>query len=309
MKISVVIPLYNKKDTFLRALYSVYSQTTLPEEIIVVNDGSTDGSEKIVSEFNHPLVKLVSQQNEGVSAARNRGIAEAKNEWVAFLDADDEWMPVFLEENKLLSTKYPQCSVLATSYFIQNYRGIRKKAILQRIPFSGDSGLLSNYFEVASSSHPPISSSSVVVRKEAMIAIGGFPAGINSGEDLITWAKLALNYQIAYSTNANAVFYLNESHELKSKPSRPHDKDDRVGKELMNLYANCSDNQKKYLKLYISHWYKMRASVYLRDRNMKGTWKYSFKSLKNNPFNYRLYAILLLSIMPGSIQKNILERF
>jgi glycosyltransferase involved in cell wall biosynthesis len=75
MKISVVIPLYNKRETVLRALNSVLNQTVLPEEIIVVNDGSTDGSETIVSGLNHPLVRLIFQLNEGASAARNKGIA------------------------------------------------------------------------------------------------------------------------------------------------------------------------------------------------------------------------------------------
>ena len=119
MKISVVIPLYNKRTSVIRALNSVLSQTIQPEEIIVVNDGSTDGSEQLVNELNHPLVRLINQPNAGVSAARNRGIKEAKGDWIAFLDADDEWMPEYLETIKSLSEKYPPvfsaCNFLSSS--------------------------------------------------------------------------------------------------------------------------------------------------------------------------------------------------
>jgi glycosyltransferase involved in cell wall biosynthesis len=84
MKITVVIPLYNKRDFIERALDSVLKQTVLPDEIIVINDGSTDGSDKIVEQLNHSLIALIHQKNSGVSAARNKGIDLAKNKWIAF---------------------------------------------------------------------------------------------------------------------------------------------------------------------------------------------------------------------------------
>ena len=83
--ISVVIPLYNKAAEIARALNSVLGQSLLPREVIVVDDGSTDGSGAIVEGFASPLVRLVRQENQGVSAARNRGIREAKSRWVALL--------------------------------------------------------------------------------------------------------------------------------------------------------------------------------------------------------------------------------
>jgi glycosyltransferase involved in cell wall biosynthesis len=306
MKISVVIPLYNKRDTVLRALNSVLMQTVRPFEVIVVDDGSTDGSGEVVTGFKNRDIRLIAQTNAGVSSARNRGIAEAEGDWIAFLDADDEWLPDFLGKIISLNARFPQCFMLATSYHLQNFKGIREKAVLKKIAFKGDKGLLNNYFEVASHSHPPVCSSAVVIKRNALLTIGCFPVGINSGEDLVTWAKLALNYQIGYSIDPCAIFYLSESHELRSKPSRPHDDNDSVGKELTHMYTICTDNHKRSLKKYISHWYKMRASVYLRDCNIKGTWKSAFRSLKINPLNYKLYGILLISLMPARIQKNIL---
>ena len=116
MKISVVIPLYNKRDTVFRALDSVFNQKFQPLEVIVVNDGSTDGSDLVVAELRNPLIRMISQRNEGVSAARNRGIHAANGDWIAFLDADDEWLPNFLRTIKSLYYNYFPSEVLATSY-------------------------------------------------------------------------------------------------------------------------------------------------------------------------------------------------
>lgn len=89
--ISVVIPLYNKDKQIAKTLYSVLKQTYPNFEVIVVNDGSTDNSLSEVSKISDSRIRLICQENKGVSAARNRGIQEAKSDYIAFLDADDEW--------------------------------------------------------------------------------------------------------------------------------------------------------------------------------------------------------------------------
>ncbi|MDE6864821.1 MAG: glycosyltransferase, partial [Alistipes sp.] len=100
MNISVIIPLYNKEREIGDTLRSVLAQTLRPTEIVVVDDGSTDRSADIVREIAaaNPLVRLVAQANAGECAARNRAIAETTGEYIALLDADDEWRPGFLQE-------------------------------------------------------------------------------------------------------------------------------------------------------------------------------------------------------------------
>lgn len=302
MDISVVIPLYNKRDSIIRALDSVLNQTVLPDEIVVVNDGSTDGSEKTVEQFNHPLVRLIHQKNGGVSAARNTGIDAAKHEWIAFLDADDVWNPEYLKEIKNLKQSFPECSVLATAYELQDSSGHRTPILLNKIPFEGNRGKLANYFEVASYSNPPLCSSAIVVKKLALQAVGGFPLGIKSGEDLLTWARLAIRFEIAYSLNKLAVFILDESHEISQKPTRVHDDNDPVGDALINLYQKYSN---KSLKVYISHWYKMRVSVYFRLNNKKNVFKFSMKALQYNIFNLKIYLFMVLVLLPNFLQTKI----
>lgn len=305
MKISVIIPLYNKKDKVLRALGSVLNQTVLPDEIIIVNDGSTDGPDLELSGINDPLVKIIRQPNSGVSAARNTGIREAKGEWIAFLDADDEWMPEFLETIISLSEKHPDCQVLATSYFNQDSMGLRKKIILKKLPFQEDEGLLSNYFEVASYSHPPLWSSAITVNKSALNDIGGFPEGITSGEDLLTWARLAVHYKIAYSLNPLSIFIQDAGHTYNDKPTRVPQTPDVVGKELA-LLARQFRNVPG-LKNYVGHWHKMRGSMFLRLGKKREALGEVVKSLSFRALNHSLYAYVFFLLLPLPVVNRIFK--
>ncbi len=89
MNISVVIPTYNRYELLKRALNSVYSQNYLPKEVIVIDDGSTDNTKKIIQDF--PNIIYIYQENKGVSSARNTGIKHSTCKWISFLDSDDEW--------------------------------------------------------------------------------------------------------------------------------------------------------------------------------------------------------------------------
>ena len=307
MEISVVIPLYNKRQTILHTLGSVLNQRSKPFEVVVVNDGSTDGSEQLVEELRHPLVRLINQQNSGVSAARNKGIEVSLGDWIAFLDADDEWFPDYLETIEKLNGDYPEANVLGTAYLLKDYKGNRKKIKLNKIPFHGEQGILSNYFEVASCSHPPLCSSAVVVKKEALLRVGGFPAGIKSGEDLLTWAKLAVQNEIAYSLQPHSIFFLAQAHEVSGTPVRLHDELDFVGQELINLTRIPGNNRS--IKKYISHWYQMRTSVLLRINDRKNAIKYAFKSLKYNRLNFKIYLFVIFAFLPEYIKNKIKHRY
>ena len=298
MKISIVIPLYNKKETILRALDSVLSQTVLPHEIIVVNDGSTDGSEKIVAQLEHPLLKLANQSNQGVSTARNRGILEARYDWIAFLDADDELMPDFLRTITELHENYPDCGVAATAYYMQDAAGRREKNPLNKLNFKGAHGIIDNYFQVASCSPPPLNSSAVAIKKEAIESIGGFPAGVTSGEDLLTWARLAAGFTIAYSTIPQSVFTQDPAHLYVSKPNRIPQDPDIVGRSLVAIAR--TSKRLPGIRRYISHWHKMRSSIYLRLGMKWESFRESIISLFYYPLNFKVILYLLLLGLPTS---------
>ena len=291
--ISVIIPLYNKETGIATALRSIMAQTYQDFEIVVVDDGSTDGGVAVVETFNDQRIRLIHQQNAGVSAARNRGIAEAKGEYVAFLDADDEWMPEFLAEIVTLQKEFPECKAQATNY-VFNSRGVKSQTILRKIPFKSERGILTNYFEVASCSHPPVWTSAVCIERKLLQDIGGFPIGIKSGEDLLTWARIAVRTQWAYSLKALSQYNFDQV-SIKEPPTRIPEEVDVVGDELKKLWRNNPHirGQRKYLSL----WHKMRSSMYMRLGYKKECAKEAFRALRYNPLNYKIYIYLILNII------------
>jgi len=303
--ISIVIPLYNKEKSVANTLSTVFNQTFQDFEVVIVDDGSTDNSVAEVLKIQDSRIRLFHQANAGVSAARNKGIAEAKYDYIAFLDADDEWYPDYLQEQVNLINNYPECSVFACDYQFRNHKGELKQTKINKVPFSSQTGILTNYFEVASCSHPPLWTSAVMVKKDAVLSVNGFPVGIRSGEDLSTWARLAIRYFIAYSRRILPIYNLTSAESYESCPSREPEKDDYVGTELIRLYEN--NKTVVGLKKYVALWFKMRASTYLLFGDKKNTLKESLKSLKYNPFNIRVWAYVLLLFFPKSFRYKVFQ--
>ena len=160
--ISIVIPLYNKKDQVSNTIATVLAQTYQDFEVIIVNDGSTDDSVAEVEKVQDSRIRLIHQQNAGVSVARNRGIEASKGDLIAFLDADDEWNPGYLESQYQLFRKYPDCSVFACNYEFRDVEGKVTPTIIRKLSFAEEDGILTNYFEVASCSHPPLWTSAIM---------------------------------------------------------------------------------------------------------------------------------------------------
>ncbi len=260
--ISVVMPMYNNAKEVRRAVSSVLVQTMTRFELVVVNDGSTDGCESIVRGIDDPRIQVFTQKNKGVSAARNRGVSEAQSEVVAFLDADDEWKPDFLGTISRLMHAFPSCSVFATHYQYMELEGTTRIPVLRNIPPGEWEGILENYFEVAAHSDPPLWSSAVAVRKSALSAVGGFPEGVAIGEDLLTWARLAAGFPIAFSKKRTSVFWLRGS--LTGYPTRIPERPDAVGKELYVLISTLPAERKKAGYDFLAMWHRMRASMFIQ---------------------------------------------
>ena len=292
-------------DCIARTLASVTAQTFADYEIVVVDDGSVDGGAELVEGLGIPRLRLVRQRNAGVSAARNRGVEEARGEFVAFLDADDEWKRGHLENLASLVEKYPECSVFATGYEFRYGDGQVSNPVIRRLPFSGEDGELTNYFEVASCSHPPLWTSAVMAGRAALRSVGGFPVGVGSGEDLLTWARLAVRYRIAFSRRTTAVYCLGGGDTAVAR--RRNDSGDYVGDELKKLCL--AHPESGGVKLYLALWYKMKAMNALQSGDRFGLLRMSFRSLRYNPFSVKLYVYLLMAFLPQSINRRLIRRF
>lgn len=299
--ISVVIPLYNCRKYIVRAIQSILSQTILPEEIIVVNDGSTDGGNILVEQLSHPLVRLINQGNAGVSAARNKGIAESKQEFIAFLDADDEWLPNHLETLISLTHLYPQCGLFASPYYIKPMDG---KAFLPSINNSllpTKHGIIDNYYKLAAySGDMPMHINSILVRKEMIQKIGGFPIGIPAGEDIVTIARLYSVCDFAYTKQATIIYYLTPNEGKSHRPVLLKDPIDSIFHSLKHLASH-----RKNVRLYIASWHRRRmvgavlAKKYLIAINH---WCIAFTMA---PFYRKLYSATIVAIYCNLSGKNI----
>lgn len=221
MPVSVVIPLYNKNRHIRRAIDSVMNQSYQDFELLVIDDGSTDGGGRVVRSVNDARIRLIEQENRGVSAARNRGIMEARNPLIAFLDADDEWLPCFLSTVMSLRERFPGAGMYATAYrCCLNRHSWRPEFVHCVSRPEGD--LLEDYFR-AGYGAAPVWSSAVMIPKPVLQEAGLFPAGISRGEDLYTWVCIALRYKIAWSPVEGAVYHLSADNRLCATASNATD--------------------------------------------------------------------------------------
>jgi len=206
-EVSVVIPLYNKAPYIERALRSVLAQTFQDFEIIVIDDGSTDDGAEIVKGILVARIRLIQQKNAGVSAARNKGIELANADLIAFLDADDEWKPEFLETILRLKKKFPEAGAYATAYEEVFPSGKIVVPKFRAIPSPPWEGIIPRYFRSALGP-PPVCTSAVAVPKSVFGEVGDFPIGEPLGEDLDMWGRIALKYPIAFSWQTGAIYFI-----------------------------------------------------------------------------------------------------
>lgn len=215
-RVSFVIPLYDKAPFIERAIRSALAQTHPAHEIIVVDDGSRDDGPRIVERLaaDAPSVRIVRQANAGPSAARNRGIAEARGDWIAFLDADDVVLPHHLERSDAMARSHPAAGVLGSAY-LETLDGEHNRAIseLAAAPDQG-SGVLQPFYSRWIRS-PLFFTSSVVVRRRELLALGeAFPRGEKLGEDLDVWFRLAERTCVAFTPSIGALYTVGLSSSL-----------------------------------------------------------------------------------------------
>lgn len=198
-RISVVIPLYNKEKYIVRAVESALSQGAAVHEVIVVDDGSTDRGPAQLEALGDARVRLIRQPNGGVSAARNAGIEAATGEYVAFLDADDAWLPGLVEELLALMRQFPQAGLFATSYVRIWPDGTREPAHLPASLDRREKQLVTDPFRAWSRS-AFFFTSSLCARRALLLGRGiRFPVGESQGEDQDVIFRLMEAGEVAFS--------------------------------------------------------------------------------------------------------------
>ena len=187
--ISVIIPVYNRSTLINRAIKSVMEQTMLPDEIIVIDDGSTDGTDNIVKN-RYPDVILLKQKNRGVSCARNNGINNAKGTWLALLDSDDEWLPEKLEK-QLLGLRNDSNKKICHTDEIWIRNGVRVNPMNKHRKYGGNTYKYCLPLCV-------ISPSSIIIHKEIFKNVGLFDEDLPVCEDYDLWLRICSRYPVLY---------------------------------------------------------------------------------------------------------------
>ncbi len=183
MSISVIIPAYNSEALLPETLESVLGQTTRPDEVLVIDDGSTDGTAAVAGAFPAP-VRVISKANSGQGASRNFGVELATSEWIAFVDADDLWEPNKLERQMEELARHPDADICYTGR-VELMHYDERPTLGKVITVPGPEGLRKSLFH-----NTTFLPSSVVIRKSAFQAIGGFDPHFRLVQDWDLWLRL-----------------------------------------------------------------------------------------------------------------------
>lgn len=260
VSVSVVMPLYNKEPHVARAVESVLSQSHARFELIVVDDGSTDGGAEIVRRMRDPRIRLVQQANAGASCARNRGIAEARADLVAFLDADDSWNPDFLSVCLDLARRHPSAGAVGTAFEIiapDSTRTVSRALTLRET--GAPDALIGNYFRDAVAGFV-VWSSAVAVRKSTFREVGLFPAGVRLGEDLDMWLRIGARFPIAVSAYVGAAYHKEAVNRADNGRAKGHHYElVKTGRRLLSG-AGLDEDRRRGLREYIAMYQLITAS-------------------------------------------------
>jgi glycosyltransferase involved in cell wall biosynthesis len=198
LNVSVVIPCFNRKKTLSRSIDSVVNQTYKPSEIIIVDDGSTDGTRDFILN-SYPNIKYFFQPKKGVSSARNKGIRESSSDWVAFLDSDDEWLPQKLEKQINQLGKYSEIFISHTNeIWIRN--GVRVNQMKKHQKYGGY--IFDKCLDICR-----ISPSSVLIHKRVLKDVGVFDETLQVCEDYDLWLRITSKYSVLFERELLIVKY------------------------------------------------------------------------------------------------------
>lgn len=205
--VSVVIPLYNKAAYIADAVRSVQAQTFTDFELLVIDDGSTDGGGDVARAAADQRLRLIRQDNAGAGAARNAGIAAARGRWIAFLDADDRWRPSRLARQLGILDRQPDLVWAAGGYvtLLPGALEARPAPALEARWWAAP--------EVVEDALRPLAvggyvwTGTILARRDVLTALGGFEPALRSGQDLLLWVRLALDHpRLAYAPEALAEY-------------------------------------------------------------------------------------------------------
>lgn len=281
---SVIIPLYNKEDYVEKTIKSIINQSFNEFEIIIVDDGSTDNSFHIASQFIDPRIKIIKQSNKGVGAARNIGINNSKADYIALLDADDCWYMNHLFELKKQIDIFPDAGLYCNNYEVLYSKNTCKKATFNFL-YDKKCVIVGDYFK-ASIINSVAWTSSVGFSKSKFIGIGEFNTHLKTAQDLDLWIRFALNDKVSFNPRITMTYKLYVENSLSTNEYNV------IRCDFINSYYE-EEKTNPSLKLYLD---VNRYAVALRSKinGEKEIYHKLKKEIDNKNLNFKQKILLKL---------------
>jgi len=279
--VSVVLPTYNYARFLPESVGSVLSQTYTHYEVIVVDDGSTDNTKDVLNPFMQKIRYIKLEQNKGLPVARNTGIQSARGKYVAFIDADDLWLPEKLQTDIEYFETHPEVSMVYSKHINIDEKGrVVNGSVKKQLP-SG------NVFTQLFSEQNFVIASSVVVRKNVFETTGLFDEQLFNCQDWDLWLRIAFHFQVA-GINKPLVKYRHNPHSLSKNRNNVLKYQKIVIDKIYNKFKDKENgiNEKLYKKRLASHYAKV-GRYYLRTEDKNRANENFGLSLKNAPLNFR----------------------
>ncbi|PBB06458.1 glycosyltransferase family 2 protein [Salimicrobium humidisoli] len=288
---SVIMPCFNKEKYIYDALESVINQSFENFEVIIVDDGSTDNSLNVVSTIDDKRIKIINQKNEGVSAARNRGIKFAKGEYIAFLDADDFWSDIHLLNIYNMINEFPGCGLYCTAYD-RVVNGKKKSSRFKNMPAKDNKiYLINDYFEESTLGNNIAWTSAVVVPRNVLLEVGGFPEGVNRGEDRYVWGVIALTYKVVFYNYPTAFYRIIDTGLTSSEDINIH----WIFEDYINnlKHSEISSEQLENIHIYLLERRLSFVIPLFKNKQYQKSFKTLLNSFKYGKLRPKAFEILI----------------
>ncbi|MCE2594721.1 glycosyltransferase family 2 protein [Motilimonas cestriensis] len=289
--IVVIIPMYNSKDTILRALNSIDAQTIIPNRVVVVDDGSVDESVSIVKDYaknSKLLINVLLQPNSGPAAARNKGITYSTENLICFLDSDDEWCNTKLEEQLCLYNKLTDegRNVGLIDCFMVDIKGDKE---VEQHNFV----LKGNHFKDFLTMNVVKGTPCVMVRKDVVEECGGFDEELKFAEDRLLWSKISHRYEMHTVTKVLVKRYFGNEGNITFYPEKNYVHKMLFVEKFLNEFSCYLDSEQK-IKFRLSNIYDF-LTVFYANKNYNWV-KVSYKDMMSvslKSFYYNNYFATL----------------
>ncbi len=297
--ISVIIPAYNAEKYIRAAIQSVLDQTHPVHEIIIVDDGSTDGTRQAVEELQKtggadaPAIRYIYQQNQGPAVARNTGITAATGGYIAFLDSDDTWLPRKAEKQVDAFKQDPVTGLVCTGRV-----RIEEQTLKREVNCLGDK-LTGNGYKDLWEKGNFITTSSVIAKKECFEHTGLFDVSkdVLGSEDMDMWYRIAERYKVTYINEPLVQYLARRSGFNRSNIERAYASAAAVIQKHQHVLAKYYPNDKDILRRKWSNFYWNFGLTLLDCRDPKGAHIQFKKNLGYSPFSLRAVAYYLLTLL------------